>query len=208
MLDQARSWPAWFVFNIFFKKIAHYELSFIQTSWKLPQRCTGWHTQIIPILIVSFSGKTLDPICFCGNLLASFYSVCWETTEKDWKWVQQRPALSLVLALTEAEVEQPPSATVLGRDGVVLRVMVWPLRLSVIESCSEAEMFKKICTWAKSIPLVYIMCLKRRGRKNQTKSLEWTRWGPDGPEAKEPDRLVLFLPVSYTNACGRKRENR
>lgn len=82
--------------------------------------------------------------------------------------------------------------------------MVKPLRLLVIKSCSEAEMFKKICTWAKSILLVYIMCLERRGRKNQTKSLEWTLWGLDRTKAKELDRLVLFLVVSYTNVCGRK----
>lgn len=52
----------------------------------------------------------------------------------------------LELALIEAEVEQSPSATVFVRDGVVLSVMVKPLRLLVIERCSEAEMFKKICT--------------------------------------------------------------
>lgn len=114
----------------------------------------------------------------------------------------------LELELIEAEVDQSPSATVLGRNGVVLSVMVKPLRLLVIKSCSEAEMFKKICTWAKSILLVFIMCLERRGRKNQTKSLEWTLWGLDGTKAKELDRLVLFLVVSYTNVCGRKGENR
>lgn len=52
----------------------------------------------------------------------------------------------LELALIEAEVEQSPSATVFVRDGVVLSVMVKPLRLLVIESSGEAEMFKKICT--------------------------------------------------------------
>lgn len=43
-------------------------------------------------------------------------------------------------------MEQSPSATVFLRDGVVLSVMVKPLSLLVIESSSEAEMFKKICT--------------------------------------------------------------
>jgi len=52
------------------------------------------------------------------------------------------------------------------------------------------------------------MCLERRGRKNQTKSLKWTLWGLDGTKAKELDRLVLFLVVSYTNVCGRKGVNR
>lgn len=47
----------------------------------------------------------------------------------------------LELALIEAEVEQSPSATVLGQDGVVLSVMVKPLRLLLIKSCCEAEMF-------------------------------------------------------------------
>jgi len=52
----------------------------------------------------------------------------------------------LELELIEAEVDQSPSATVLGRNGVVLSVMVKLLRLLVIKSSSEAEMFKKICT--------------------------------------------------------------
>ncbi len=131
----------------------------------------------------------------------------------NWKWLKMRVTKTCIeslggleLALIEAEVEQSPSATVFLRDGVVLSVMVKPLRLLVIESSSEAEMFKKICTWAKSILLVYIMCLERRGRKNQTKNLEWTLWCLDGPKAKELDQLVLFLVVSYTNVCGRKRE--
>ncbi len=87
---------------------------------------------------------------------------------------------------------------------VVLSVMVKPLRLLVIESSSEAEMFKKICTWAKSILLVYIMCLEREEEKIKTKNLEWTLWGLDGPKAKELDQLVLFLVVSYTKCVGEK----
>lgn len=47
----------------------------------------------------------------------------------------------LELAFIEAEVEQSPSATVLGLDGVVLLVMVNLLTLLLIKSCSEAEMF-------------------------------------------------------------------